>query len=628
MIQRWKHYLRQQISVLKKDQQANCSWAPLVEEWLDSEHIVSTAAYFQDEMLFADFHLHQSNAALDEEWKEQLRSRMREPTATAQGGMQQVYDYLKDMQVMDDMGQQRGTMKGMIFQNPRRFKNAADNIAAAGRSVTRASLVPLAMNMDIRNAEVTSISVKEGPALLPLLGDLQRKSDDNSPSRHGSFTNRLGVYPHVDSVDARVTLLKIRQKATVLKDVHDNAANDSGVSDTENLIFKRISLMLERHLTAEENPFKALLSKFQKYLMNEYKSAMDHAHALDADDSEPDYSEFSRKTEALCGDVKLFTKILVRCLILFYSFDICFFRVVDRDTKRPQYLPCTILNFDNLINFTTAIMFPRPVCRLVLDYFRLLNREKNERLRESLRRHQSSISMKSLEISEHFQLKRGLKLTAEEIHRAQNSYSQVFKPEDFDVETGNETDEGLGIPISSDSRDGQNNSSPSRLNSVALTKLSVTSSKSKRAASREDNDAKSSRRYVNSVKEPNYTEDEVLENTKNDPYFQAIKTLRYLHEVESPLEMMKVLLLVVRKIVKAINEFYKDSNGKQEVLTGDQIMALIIYVTLRAQVPEMFAYLDYLNNFLPENMKSAFSGYYLTVFNAACEYIADYKPPQ
>lgn len=618
--------MRQQIASLKKDQQAKYNWAPLIEDWLDSEHIVSTAAYFQDEMLFADFHLHQSNSALDEEWKEQLRSRMREPTASAGDGNQQIYNYLKDMQVMDDMGQQRGTMKGMIFQNQRKFRNAADPQLNGTSSVNRTSLIPLAMNMDIRTAEVASGSMKEGPNLLPLLGDGQ--SDPKPSSKPGSVVNQYGSYAKVDTVDARVTLLKIRQKATVLKDVHDNAAIENSVSDSENLIFKRISLMLERHLTAEENPFKALLFQFQKYLLNEYKTAMEKVYQHEDSLEDEDKQLIARKTEELCADVKLFTRVLVRSLILFYSFDICYFKVVERETKRPQYLPCTILNFDNLMNFTTAIMFPRPVYRLVLDYFKFLNRERNKKLRDSLGQYQGYITMKSLGISDHFQLKRGLKLTAEEVLRTQNSYTQVFKAEDFDLETGNEGDEGIGLPAPNSDRGMQDGSSPSRVNSVGLTKLSVASNKSRRGAPKEDQEPKTSRRHVHSVKDPQYLDDEVLEYAKDDPYFQAIKTLRYLNEVESPLEMMKVLLLVVRKMVKAINEFYKDAGSKQEVLTGDQIMSLIIYVTLKAQVPEMFAYLDYLQNFLPENMKSAFSGYYLTVFNAACEYISDYKPPQ
>ena len=43
---------------------------------------------------------------------------------------------------------------------------------------------------------------------------------------------------------------------------------------------------------------------------------------------------------------------------------------------------------------------------------------------------------------------------------------------------------------------------------------------------------------------------------KADSYYDAIKTLSYLSLVQSPFEKMKVLLLIIRKLIKTINEFY------------------------------------------------------------------------
>ena len=110
-----------------------------------------------------------------------------------------------------------------------------------------------------------------------------------------------------------------------------------------------------------------------------------------------------------------------------------------------------------------------------------------------------------------------------------------------------------------------------------------------------------------------------------DSYRDAIKTLRYLAEVESPFEKMKVLLLVIRRIIKSINEHYSTKSGRNsEVVTGDQIMSLTTYVVLKAKCENMFTYIEFIETFLPPKMFNTFCGYYLTVFHAACEFISEY----
>lgn len=108
----------------------------------------------------------------------------------------------------------------------------------------------------------------------------------------------------------------------------------------------------------------------------------------------------------------------------------------------------------------------------------------------------------------------------------------------------------------------------------------------------------------------------------DEPYHEAIRTLRYISEVESPFEKMKVLLMTVRKIIKTINDFYKADNKKQEVLMGDQVLSLVTYVVYKSKCPSLAAQIQYIEKFLPKRMFSSFSGYYLTVFNASCEYVA------
>jgi hypothetical protein len=403
------------------------------------------------------------------------------------------------------------------------------------------------------------------------------------------------------NLDARVTLMQIRQK-TILKNVHEQSGED-GTTEEEEAVFKRISTMLEKHLSSSDNPFKLLLADFQVYLITKYESCIIEYRAKEDHNimAEGDEEIFNNTLDNLCREVQEFIKIIVKCLILFYNFDVCYFRV--QSNGKATYLPCTILNFDNLLNFTTAIVFPQRVYRLVLDYFLFKHRKHNLKLLENANQYQHLITMSSLEISEKFQLRKDLFAT----QGSRGHHSQIIA--DFEMESD---------PIAENK--------PWEKGSRKMSDGDMSPSNGfKRERKRVHNPdpvSPSRDNYTNSVAGT------IPEDIKDDPYADAIKALRYITEVDSPLEKMKVLLLVVKKILKAINDFYKNSSEKKEIVTGDQIMSLVVYVVLKSRCPNLFAYLDYIDVFMPPRMANTFTGYYLTVFNAASEYIAEYKPNQ
>jgi len=61
---------------------------------------------------------------------------------------------------------------------------------------------------------------------------------------------------------------------------------------------------------------------------------------------------------------------------------------------------------------------------------------------------------------------------------------------------------------------------------------------------------------LQNLKKLSQTKERSASNVKADSYYDAIKTLSYLSLVQSPFEKMKVLLLIIRKLIKTINEFY------------------------------------------------------------------------
>ena len=72
-------------------------------------------------------------------------------------------------------------------------------------------------------------------------------------------------------------------------------------------------------------------------------------------------------------------QVLVKSLILFYNFDISKFKVHFEQENTTEYVSCDILNFENLMNFVTILMFPQRLNSLVLKFLSIKNKERNDK---------------------------------------------------------------------------------------------------------------------------------------------------------------------------------------------------------------------------------------------------------
>lgn len=414
---------------------------------------------------------------------------------------------------------------------------------------------------------------------------------------------------NTDTVDNRITIGKIKEKSTILKNVN-SLDEDSMVSEDEQAIFKRVTTLLETHLADDDYLFRSLIQTFQDYLIKKFRPILDQI-------SNQELSEVDIEMNCLdlCKEINDFMKVLVKTLILFYNFDVCNFRIMDKETKVTCYLPCTILNFDNLMNFTTIMMFPTQIYSMVLDFMRAKNRKKDEKFALSLRLNQKNITMAGLGVDERFRLNKEVTLSNSEflMKNAQYSFHDRELLSNKMKASGDESTPDAGLQDSEERT--------SKGHGMGIRKLSEMGA-----------DAHERLTMLSQLIKPGQSQLHrstfamLDDEFSNEAYKDAIKTLRYLAEVESPFEKMKTLLMVIRRIIKTINEHYLGGNrSKHEVLTGDQIMSLVVYVVLRAKVPNMYTYIEFVETFLPPKLFNTFCGYYLTVFHAASEYITEYK---
>lgn len=494
-----------------------------------------------------------------------------------------MYSYYRQLTDLDQMGSSKDKFRDLFF-------------GAAGAAIPK-------HENGLKRQFSKSLMPTFGTHGLPSQMNKEEKAEEEQSDGWLIDVAKRGRKVSIDNLDRSITIAKIREHNTILKNVNQIDEESSG-SETEQSVFKKVTTMVEIHLDDEENLFRILISNFQDYLLRKYLPIVSKSKTKEVSDF-----DMLNHCSNLCREINDFLKVSVKCLILFYNFDICNFRVGDKATKTVSYVPCTILNFDNLMNFTTVMMFPSQMYSLVLDFMLQKNYSRDHKFADSLAKHQAAIDMESLGVEEKFRLNETTDIRTGEYFKMSTNYSYTNEKNNLLQPLRMVHEEGESVARSSGMR------KMSEMDFDTYERKTLRDTLGNTAGGSPSNGVH--RNKASSV---------IDDPLSNEAYKDAIRTLRYLEEVESPFEKMKVLLMVIRRIIKTINEFYKGrSNDKIEVVTGDQIMSLTVYVVLKARVKNMHTYIEFIETFLPPKMFNTFCGYYLTVFHAACEYITDYN---
>lgn len=507
-----------------------------------------------------------------------------------------VYSYYRQLTDLDQMGSGKDRFRDLFFGG-----NAAtaENGIRAGTGIGNGVLKNQQNDKQLKRQFSRSLMPRFGGSSFSpdRFKDIKEVTED----QEGWLidVSKKGRKVSIDNLDRSITIAKIREHNTVLKNVNAMDEESSG-SETEQSVFKRVTTMIEVHLGDDENLFRILIGNFQDYLLRKYLPIVRKSKTKEVSDF-----DLANHCLDLCREINDFMKVTVKCLILFYNFDICNFRVGDKATKTVSYVPCTILNFDNLMNFTTVMMFPSEIYVLVLDFMLAKNYSKDRKFADSLEKNQKAITMEGLGVEEKFRLQATTDIKTGDYFKMSSNYSYSKEKNQLLAPLRMVQEEGESLPKSQNTR--------------KMSEMDFEAYERKTLNQQYRNGSPSNSMHRNAA---NTVIDDPL---SNEAYKDAIKTLRYLEEVESPFEKMKVLLMVIRRIIKTINEYYKGrSSDKIEVVTGDQIMSLTVYVVLKARVKNMHTYIEFIETFLPPKMFNTFCGYYLTVFHAATEYISDY----
>ena len=102
-----------------------------------------------------------------------------------------------------------------------------------------------------------------------------------------------------------------------------------------------------------------------------------------------------------------------------------------------------------------------------------------------------------------------------------------------------------------------------------------------------------------------------INEQKFHPYLKAIKNLKKIQKLRSPLHKLKNMRITAELIKEEIKEFYQNLNiDFQANLGGDELLPIHIYIISKADIPSLFTHCALIDKFLSSNLTSSISGYY------------------
>lgn len=128
---------------------------------------------------------------------------------------------------------------------------------------------------------------------------------------------------------------------------------------------------------------------------------------------------------------------------------------------------------------------------------------------------------------------------------------------------------------------------------------------------------------LKSDKKDNFEDDTYKINEKTfNPFKKAIKNLRKIEKLKSPLHKLKNMRITAELIEQEIKEFY----NKYQIefrgnIGGEDFLPIHIYIISKANMPSLFTQCAIIDKFLSSNVTSSISGYYLVTMQVCLKYI-------
>jgi len=106
------------------------------------------------------------------------------------------------------------------------------------------------------------------------------------------------------------------------------------------------------------------------------------------------------------------------------------------------------------------------------------------------------------------------------------------------------------------------------------------------------------------------------------PYMKAIKNLRKIQKLKSPLHKLKNMRITAELIDQEIREFYQRFHIEYQGNIGvEEILPIHLYIISKANISSLFTHCALIDRFLSSNLTGSIAGYYLVTMQVCLKYI-------
>lgn len=335
--------------------------------------------------------------------------------------------------------------------------------------------------------------------------------------------------------------------------------------------YKGITEKIESHLADEKNIFGDLKRKFVSDFCKK------HHYFFRNED-------LKTASKQIFKELKIFINILQEILTIFYKLN---------DYK--SVLNYFLFTKENLCNFVTSLLFESPqLSELILSINQELHKEE------------------------------------ENILQTQYENAKDFLPIDFEVSNKyclNEKTlqyiyEKKNVLCGNNNILNNNNNDKSNYTSTALPDKMDKSLRTN-SISKVLSDAK---QFKSRIFEFEDETQKIKIKIKDKPFQKAIRKLRKIAKVASPLHKLKTILQTSEHLFQEIRDFYGEFDFQlNEGLGGDELLGLFVYIVAQAKIPDLLSHCAIIKMFLTSNLTNSISGYYLVTIQVALDYLLSMK---
>lgn len=335
--------------------------------------------------------------------------------------------------------------------------------------------------------------------------------------------------------------------------------------------YKNVTEKIEKHLKDQKNVFRKMLHDFIKFYTDKYKVLLLKKKDFSKNDV---FEKFKTEVAYAFNELKEFIKIFTEVLTKFYKLE-----------KYSKVIKYFLFTKESLMNFITSVLFDEEIYDLI------------------------------------FELQRKLDSQSESILTAKLKILTKFQPQDFDLFPKYFLNEKTEEHINNLNKRFQE----SCHNTNKTIDWEMESSQNLKTTVYENLNKVISDKKFSSLVNISNEDENTMKINEYQPYSIAIKNLKRIEKMRSPLHKLKNIKLTADIIEEEIRQFYAKRNYSfKDKIEGEQMLAIHVFIISKANVSSLYSHCALIDKFLSSKATNSVAGYYLVTMQVGLKLISNF----